>query len=74
MRDGIFLTRAGHPTVVIVQHTFEKAARAQASALGLPELNIYVYEQHKAGDVDAEEARKGAAAVALIRQLIERKV
>ena len=40
------------------------AARAQASALGLPELNIYVYEQHKAGDVDAEEARKGAAAVA----------
>lgn len=72
MRDGIFLTKAGHPTVVIVQHTFELAARAQASALGLPGLKIYVYEQHKAGDVDAEEALKGTHAVDQIRQLLER--
>jgi hypothetical protein len=50
VRDGIFLTKAGHPTVVFVNDFFEKAARAQAKALGLPELKIFVYPQHKAGD------------------------
>lgn len=59
MRDGIFLTKAGHPTVVFVHDFFEKAARAQATALGMPELRIYVYPQHKAGDFEAEEAVKG---------------
>ena len=62
MRDGIFLTRAGHPTVVFVHDFFEKAARAQAKALGMPELKIYVYPQHKAGDFEAGEAVKGVKA------------
>jgi hypothetical protein len=62
VRDGIFLTKAGHPTVVFVHDFFEKAARAQAKALGLPELKIYVYPQHKAGDYEAEEAVKGVRA------------
>ncbi len=62
MRDGIFLTKAGHPTVVFVNDFFEKAARAQAQALGLPELKIYVYPQHKAGDFEAGEAAKGVKA------------
>ena len=62
MRDGIYLTRAGHPTVVFVHDFFEKAARAQARALGMPELKIYVYPQHKNGDFDAGEAAKGVHA------------
>ena len=62
MRDGIFLTKSGHPTVVFVHDFFEKAARAQAKALGLPELKIYVYPQHKAGDYEAGEMVKGTEA------------
>jgi len=62
VRDGIFLTKAGHPTLVFVHDFFEKAARAQAQALGLPGLKIYVYPQHKAGDFEAAEAVKGKQA------------
>jgi hypothetical protein len=62
VRDGIFFTRSGHPTLVFVHDFFERAARAQAAALGMPELNIYVYPQHKAGDYDADEAAKGVKA------------
>ena len=62
MRDGIFLTKAGHPTVVFVNDFFEKAARAQAKALGLPDLKIFVSPQPQAGDFEAGEAIKGAQA------------
>ena len=71
MRDGIFLTKAGLPTVVIVQHAFERAARAQASALGLPDLKIYVYPQHGVGHVGPEELEKGIKAVAEVRAMLE---
>ena len=71
MRDGIYLTKAGHPTVVFVNDFFEKAARAQAKALGLPELKIFVYPQHKAGDFEAEEAQKGARAAHELRNWLE---
>lgn len=57
--------------MVIVQHTFEKAARAQANALGLPDLKIYPYQQHRAGHVGEEEAAKGVVAVADLRLLLE---
>ena len=71
MRDGIFLTKAGHPTIVFVHDFFEKAARAQAKALGLPELKIYVYPQHKAGAFEAGEAVKGTQAAHELRRLLE---
>lgn len=71
MRDGIFFTRFGLPTVVFVHDFFERAARAQAQALGMPELKIYVYPQHKAGDYEAEEAAKGAQAAHELRALLE---
>ena len=47
---------------MFVHDFFEKAARAQARALGTPELKIYVYPQHKAGDFDVAEAAKGVEA------------
>lgn len=72
MRDGIFLAKAGHPAVVIVQGPFERAARAQAKALGLPELKIYVYQQHDTGNLGAEECAKGVAAVQDLRRMLER--
>lgn len=71
MRDGIFLTRSGHPTVVFVHDFFERAARAQARALGLPELKIFVYPQHQPGDYDAAEAAKGVKAAHELAGLLE---
>jgi hypothetical protein len=73
VRDGIFFTRAGHPTLVFVHDFFERAARAQARALGMPELNIYVYPQHKSGDYEAEEAAKGLKAARDVPGLLERR-
>jgi hypothetical protein len=70
VRDGIFLTRAGHPTIVFVNDFFEKAARAQARALGLPELKIFVYPQHKAGDFEAGEAVKGKQAAHELQRML----
>lgn len=74
MRDGIFFTKSGHPTLVFVHDFFERAARAQAKALGMPELNIYVYPQHKSGDFDAEEAAKGVSAARDLSRLFEQRV
>ena len=71
MRDGIYLAKAGHPTVVFVHDFFEKAARAQAKALGMPDLKIYVYPQHKAGDFEAGEAVKGVKAARELREWLE---
>ena len=71
MRDGVFFAKAGHPTLVFVHDNFEQAARAQARALGLPDLNIYVYPQHKPGDFEDEERHKGMlAANALVSRLV----
>jgi len=72
VRDGIYLTKAGHPTVVFVHDFFEKAARAQAKALGMPDLKIYVYPQHKAGDFEAAEAVKGTHAAHELQRLLMR--
>lgn len=71
MRDAITLTKAGHPTVVIVQDSFERAARAQAAGQGLPDLKIYVYPQHAAGLLGAEESAKGVKAAGEVRQMLE---
>ena len=72
MRDGIFFTRAGLPTVVFVHDYFERAARAQAAALGLPDLNIYVYPQHKPGDYEADELPKGVKAARDLPEVLTR--
>ena len=73
MRDGIFFAKSGHPTLVFVHDFFERAARAQAQALGMPELNIYVYPQHKTGDCDVEETAKGIKAARDLPRLLEQR-
>jgi hypothetical protein len=74
VRDGIFFTRAGLSTLVFVHDSFERAARAQANALGMAELALYVYPQHKSGDYDAEEALKGAQAARALPKLLEERL
>jgi hypothetical protein len=71
VRDGISLTKAGLPTIVVVQDSFERAARAQAKALGSPDLKIYVYPQHRAAIVESEEVEKGIKAAGEIRLIVE---
>lgn len=71
MRDGVFLSRAGHPTVVVVNDSFGHAAKAQAKALGLPELRIYVYPQHKPGELGDAETAKGVKAASDILKMLE---
>jgi hypothetical protein len=71
VRDGIFFTRSGLPTLIFVHDFFEHAARAQAKALGMPDLAIYVYPQHKSGEYEAEEALKGTQAARELPALLE---
>ena len=56
MRDGINLENKGVPAVVISRHVFEKAAQAQSVALGLPELQVIIYDQPKGKPDDVEGA------------------
>jgi len=65
VRDGINLTKAGHPVVVFVYDHFERAARAQARGLGVPHLRFYVYPQYKPGGLSSSvEEEKAVKAVA----------
>jgi hypothetical protein len=71
VRDGIALTQLGHPAVVFVYDNFERAARAQAKALGAPDLRIHVYPQYKPGDPLPPEALKAAQAAEAFTRLLE---
>ena len=73
MRDGITLTKAGHPVVVFVYDNFERAARAQARGLGIPDLRIFVYPQYKPGDPLSPEVAKALKAAAEFPALLTAK-
>lgn len=49
--------------VVFVHDNFERAARAQAVGLRIPDLRIYVYPQYKPAEPSAKEAEKAVQAV-----------
>ncbi len=68
MRDGINLERAGVPAVVISHDVFERAARAQSNALGLPELRLIVYSQPMG---EAEELEGAESARQVVSQLVD---
>ncbi len=70
MRDGIALTKAGHPVVVLVHDNFERAARAQAAALGVTDLRFYVFPHYEPGDDPALEVDKALRAVAELPNLL----
>ena len=63
MRDAINVSKAGRPVVLFVYNHFEKAARAQATGLGMSDLRIYVFPQYKPGEAySPEEAKKAVTA------------
>ena len=62
MRDGISISRAGHPVVVFVHDNFERAARAQAEGLRASGLRIFVYPQYTPGADLAKESEKAIIA------------
>ena len=49
MRDGCSLVKLGKPVVVVVQATFENAARVHAKGLGCPDLAICAYPHPSPG-------------------------
>lgn len=72
MRDGINLAKLGHPVVVFVHDNFERAARAQAKVLGVPDLEICVYPQFKPGDDESSELSKANLAAEEFPALLTR--
>ena len=74
MRDGISLLKAGVPVVVFVYDHFERAARAQAKGLGVPELKIYAFPQYTPGALTAsvEEEKAVTAAEEFPHLLMEK--
>jgi len=61
VRDGCSLTQLGKPVVVIVQATFERAARVHAKGLGCPDLAICSYPHPPPGAPAGEEVMTGLA-------------
>ena len=71
MRDGIAVSKAGKPAIVFTYDRFERAARAQAAGLGLPDLRLYVYPQFDVAKLsDAVEEQKALKAVDEFPKLI----
>lgn len=61
MRDAVELERRGVPTITLAHERFEKAAKAQAYALGLPSLPFLIEPTPKQGILPSvEEAWKTA--------------
>jgi hypothetical protein len=56
--------------VVFVHDNFERAARAQAVGLRLPDLRIYVYEQYKPGNSATRESEKAVEAAKGFQELL----
>ncbi len=69
-QGGINLTKAGLPVMVFVYDNFERAARAQAKGLGVPDLRFYVYPQYTPGpDSLRDEESKASQAATDFAQL-----
>lgn len=58
MRDAVELERRGIPTVTVTHDLFEAPARAQARALGLPDLKLAVIGRTNAWETPEEILKK----------------
>ena len=64
MRDGIEVLKAGKSAIGFTHDRFERAARAQAKGLGVPDLRLYVYPQFAVGNLSSTvEEQKALKAV-----------
>lgn len=54
MRDGIQVLKSGRPAIVFTYDRFERAARAQAAGLGMPDLLLYVYPQFAVANLSSK--------------------
>ena len=74
MRDGINLEQSGVPAIVVSHNVFEKAAKAQANALGVPDLRILVYSQPKGEEEEVEGAKSAQYIAQQLVTLLEGNV
>ncbi|MSQ55534.1 MAG: hypothetical protein EXR31_09215 [Betaproteobacteria bacterium] len=70
MRDGFTLAGLGKPVVVVVQETFEGAARVHAEGLGRPDLAICAY-RHPAPGADVGPDAMRSLALGLLGRIVE---
>ena len=70
MRDGCSLVGLGKPVVVIVQATFENAARVHAKGLGCPDLSICAYPHPSPGAPAGPEVM-GALSLQIRNRVVE---
>jgi hypothetical protein len=61
VRDGCSLVALGKPVAVVVQATFERAARVHAKGLGCPDLPICSYPHPSPGTPAGAEIMDGLA-------------
>ena len=57
--------------VVFVHDNFERAARAQAAALGIPELPILVYPQYSPVEPEKAEEQKAVKAARAFPKMLD---
>ena len=63
--------KAGKPVIVFTHDRFERAARAQATGLGMADLRLYVYPQFEVANLQSSvEEEKALKAVAEFPKLI----
>ncbi len=70
MRDGIKLELAGVPAVIITHDVFEKAAKAQSKALGMPDLRLIVFPQPKGVEHEVEGAQSAQDVIDKLIQMV----
>ena len=59
--------------MVLVDDKFERAARAQARILGVPDLPIYVYDHYVPGEAREIERLKANTTAVELPRLLEHK-
>ncbi len=54
MRDAVELEQRGKPTITIAHDKFERASRAHAKSLGMPDLPLLVEPAPKGGNISTD--------------------
>jgi len=66
VRDAVELERRGKPTITIAHDKFERAARAHARSLGMPDLPLLVEPAPKGGNLSSDAPQVARANLDLV--------
>lgn len=66
MRDAVELEQQGKPTITIAHDAFERASRAHAKSLGMPDLPLLVEPAPKGGNISTDVRELAEASLDLV--------